>query len=117
VDQPAGAGFSYGTTDTDEAGVSTDLWEFLQAFFQAHPTFSKNGFYVTGESYAGHYVPATSFKIFTNNQNLQPNEVAVNLVGFSIGNGLTDPQVQYQYYPELAYNWSTTKIGAYAYQY
>jgi cathepsin A (carboxypeptidase C) len=28
----------------------------------------------------------------------------VNLKGVAIGNGLTDPEVQYKYYPEMAYN-------------
>jgi len=33
LDQPAGAGFSTGDTDTNQAGTSEDIWYFLQAFF------------------------------------------------------------------------------------
>lgn len=111
LDQPAGAGFSYGDTDSNEAGVSTDIWEFLQAFYQAHTQFAGNEFFITGESYGGHYVPASSYLVFTNNQNLQAGEVYINFKGLAIGNGLTDPLVQYQYYPQLAYNWSIIKQG------
>nr|GEU83630.1 serine carboxypeptidase-like [Tanacetum cinerariifolium] len=58
VDQPTGTGFSYSSSDRDlrqdESGVSTDLYNFLQA----HPEYVNNDFYITGESYAGHYIPA-----------------------------------------------------------
>lgn len=91
--------------------MSADLWEFLQAFYAAHPQYANNTFFITGESYGGHYVPATSFAVFTNNGNLQPGEVAVPLAGFAVGNGLTVPSIQYEYYPQLAYNWSITKLG------
>ncbi|KDO38020.1 hypothetical protein CISIN_1g039388mg, partial [Citrus sinensis] len=41
-----------------ENGVSNNLYDFLQAFFVEHPCYDKNDFYITGESYAGHYIPA-----------------------------------------------------------
>lgn len=34
-----------------------------QAFFAAHPEYKKNDFFVTGESYAGHYVPAVASRL------------------------------------------------------
>ena len=37
-------------------------------FFQLFPSLRKNDFYVTGESYAGKYVPAVSYKIHTQNK-------------------------------------------------
>ena len=41
IDQPAGTGFSYGAgADTDEDGVATDMYDFLQQFMQAHPEYS-----------------------------------------------------------------------------
>ncbi|KAL2557447.1 Serine carboxypeptidase-like 47 [Forsythia ovata] len=62
VDQPIGTGFSYSSHSDDirhsEDGVSNDLYDFLQAFFKEHPQYVKNDFYITGESYAGHYIPA-----------------------------------------------------------
>ena len=50
VDQPAGVGYSYGVkNDKDEAGVSQDMYDFLQAFFTAHPEYITNEFFVFGK--------------------------------------------------------------------
>ncbi|OQS03092.1 serine protease family S10 [Thraustotheca clavata] len=105
IDQPAGVGFSYGDAseyDTDETMVGNDMYHFLQEFFQAHPEYAKNAFYVFGESYAGHYVPAVAHRIYTGN--MEGGKALINMKGIGIGNGLTAPEVQYKYYPEMAYN-------------
>ncbi|RZB90644.1 Serine carboxypeptidase-like 49 isoform A [Glycine soja] len=104
VDQPTGTGFSYSSDASDirndEVGISNDLYDFLQEFFKAHPEFVKNDFYITGESYAGHYVPALASRV---NQGNKENEgIHINLKGFAIGNGLTNPAIQYQAYPDFA---------------
>jgi hypothetical protein len=39
-----------------------------QAFFKEHPQFSKNDFYITGESYAGHYIPAFASRVHQGNK-------------------------------------------------
>ncbi|QCD88134.1 serine carboxypeptidase-like [Vigna unguiculata] len=104
VDQPTGTGFSYSSDKSDirpdETGVSNDLYDFLQAFFKAHPEFVKNDFYITGESYAGHYIPAIASLINQNNKKKQG--IHINLKGFAIGNGLTNSPIQYEVYPEFA---------------
>ncbi|KDO33082.1 hypothetical protein SPRG_01896 [Saprolegnia parasitica CBS 223.65] len=105
IDQPAGVGFSYGDKseyDTDETMVGNDMYHFLQAFFAAHPEYASNAFYVFGESYAGHYVPAVAHRIYSGNK--EGSSPKINLKGIGIGNGLTSPEVQYQYYPEMAYH-------------
>ena len=103
IDQPTGTGFSYGTGfDHDEVGVAADMYDFLQQFFKAHPQYQKNDFYVFGESYAGHYVPAVTHQVWKNNKALPAGAIKINLVGLAIGNGLTDPQEQYKHYPEMA---------------
>jgi cathepsin A (carboxypeptidase C) len=104
IDQPAGTGFSYPITssDHDEAGVAKDMYDFLQQFFKEHTKYNKLPFYAFGESYAGHYVPAVTHKIWDNNRHLPGNAILINLKGTSVGNGLTDPEVQYKYYPEMA---------------
>ncbi|KAL0390563.1 UNVERIFIED_CONTAM: Serine carboxypeptidase 3 [Sesamum calycinum] len=72
VDQPTGTGFSYSSDDDDirhnEKGVSNDLYDFLQAFFKEHPQYAKNDFYITGESYAGHYIPAFAARVHQGNK-------------------------------------------------
>ncbi|XP_074588342.1 serine carboxypeptidase 3-like [Curcuma longa] len=104
VDQPTGTGFSY-TTDKrdirhDEAGVSNDLYDFLQVFFKEHPEYVNNDFYITGESYAGHYIPALASRIHRGNK--ASEGIHINLKGFAIGNGLTDPEIQYKAYTDYA---------------
>ncbi|KAK1284976.1 Serine carboxypeptidase-like [Acorus calamus] len=104
VDQPTGTGFSYSKDVRDlrfgEKGVSDDLYDFLQAFFTAHPNYRKNDFYITGESYAGHYIPAIAQRVYRGNKEKQG--LHINLKGFAIGNGLTDPAIQYEAYADYA---------------
>ena len=98
IDNPVGTGFSF--TD-DEAGyamnqedVARDLYSALTQFFTAFEMFLDNEFYVTGESYGGKYVPAITYKIHTENPTA---ELAINLMGMAIGNGLVDPINQVDY--------------------
>mmetsp|Transcript_15772 Transcript_15772/g.20195 ORF Transcript_15772/g.20195 Transcript_15772/m.20195 type:complete len:385 (-) Transcript_15772:195-1349(-) len=102
IDQPTGTGFSYGTSmDHNEQGVATDMYDFLQLFFKSHPKYQKLDFYAIGESYAGHYIPATTHMIYKNNQNLPAGAVHINLKGTSVGNGLVAPATQYKYYEKM----------------
>ena len=55
--QPPGTGFSKGSYDHDEEGVAEDMYQFLQTFFSHFPKYNTT-FFVFGESYAGHFVPA-----------------------------------------------------------
>eukprot|EP01065_Artemidia_motanka_P006498 TRINITY_DN131_c0_g1_i1.p1 TRINITY_DN131_c0_g1~~TRINITY_DN131_c0_g1_i1.p1 ORF type:complete len:450 (+),score=183.29 TRINITY_DN131_c0_g1_i1:55-1350(+) len=103
IDQPTGTGFSYGTGyDKNETGVARDMYDFLQQFFKGHSSLAKLPFYVFGESYAGHYVPAVTHKVWQENQAPTAGAIKINLKGVSVGNGLTDPEIQYKYYPDMA---------------
>lgn len=107
LDQPAGVGFSYGTeTDTNEKMVSEDAYYFLQAFFQTYPEYQESPLFIVGESYAGHYVPAISHRICRGNNELEAykKNIKLNYAGLAIGNGLTDPIMQYPAYPEMVFN-------------
>lgn len=120
IDQPAQVGFSYGAKvvddDHNEEEVAEDMYNFLQAFFDDHPEYVENAFFVFGESYGGHYAPAISNRIY--NGNVNKEGIPVNLQGVGVGNGLTDPVVQYQYYPQMAmnntYNIKTVSEDAYS---
>lgn len=59
-------------------------------------------FYVTGESYAGHYVPAVAHRVWAARKAGDPASAVINLVGLAIGNGLTDPGIQYGAYADYA---------------
>ncbi|KAJ1343781.1 hypothetical protein BSLG_001673 [Batrachochytrium salamandrivorans] len=59
LDQPVNVGFSHGDGKvTDSEAAAADVYAFLQLFFQKYTKYSKLPFFVTGESYAGHYIPA-----------------------------------------------------------
>ncbi|XP_071734032.1 serine carboxypeptidase-like [Rutidosis leptorrhynchoides] len=115
VDQPTGTGFSYSSTIKDirhdEQGVSNDLYDFLQAFFAEHPELVDNDFYITGESYAGHYIPAFAARVHQGNK--AKEGIHINLKGFAIGNGLTDPAIQYKAYTDYALDMGIIKESQY----
>jgi len=106
VDQPAQVGYSYGSKvvdlDHNESQVGEDMYWFLQEFYKAHEEFRANDLYIFGESYGGHYAPSVAHRIFQGNNRKDGDHV--NLQGVGVGNGLTDPVVQYQYYPAMANN-------------
>ncbi|GMM34622.1 carboxypeptidase C [Saccharomycopsis crataegensis] len=98
LDQPVNVGYSYssgGVSDTIAAGK--DVHAFLNLFFKQFPEYSHLDFHIAGESYAGHYIPVFAAEILehqdTNN---------FNLTSVLIGNGLTDPLRQYEYYQPMA---------------
>ncbi|OAY38893.1 serine carboxypeptidase-like [Manihot esculenta] len=115
VDQPIGTGFSYSSDIRDirhnEQGVSNDLYDFIQAFFSEHPEFANNDFYITGESYAGHYIPAFAARVHKGNK--AKEGIPINLKGFAIGNGLTDPAIQYGAYTDYALEMDLIKKSDY----
>lgn len=80
--------------DHNEAEVSRDMYNFLLAFYEAHPKLLKNPFFLFGESYGGHYVPATALAVLRGN--VAKKGVHVPLTGLSVGNGLTAPEIQYR---------------------
>ncbi|GAB5356359.1 hypothetical protein AAMO2058_000283800 [Amorphochlora amoebiformis] len=95
VDQPLGTGFSVATEFAEnERSIARGLVEFLGKFFamDCHKPLINNDFYITGESYGGHFVPSLAYYMLT-----QPSESLPplpRLTGISIGDGFTDPGVQ-----------------------
>jgi carboxypeptidase C (cathepsin A) len=71
--------------------------DFLGEFFKAKKQLQGRPFYVTGESYAGHYVPAVASAVYHASRSGEV-EPPINLQGLAIGNGLTDPAIQYGAY-------------------
>lgn len=105
IDQPSGVGFSYGDAgdyDHDELGVRQDMYTFLLEFFAAHPEYAALPLYIFGESYGGHYAPNVAFAILEGNS--KSPGLKMNLQGMAVGNGLTDPALQYPWYAAMANN-------------
>uniref|UniRef100_A0A4W3GKW3 Carboxypeptidase n=1 Tax=Callorhinchus milii TaxID=7868 RepID=A0A4W3GKW3_CALMI len=68
LESPAGVGYSYsdnGNYTTSDTEVAEDNYLALQDFFTKFPNFTKNEFYVIGESYGGIYTPTLSLRIVT----------------------------------------------------
>lgn len=102
IDQPAGTGYSYANSYYihNEAGVQTEMWSFIQQFFQLYPQYQPLDFYLTGESYGGHYVPSISAYIAQQQAN---GNIVVNMKGSAVGNGWVAPIIQFGEYGPFAY--------------
>jgi carboxypeptidase C (cathepsin A) len=61
---------------------------FLQQWYAAFPEFQTNDFWITGESYAGHYIPTLVYQIVQNEGNA--STIPINLQGFAVGNPSTN---------------------------
>lgn len=70
----------------------------IRGFIDQNPEFKGRDFFITGESYAGHYIPAISYHLIFNTTDLP-----VNFKGVAIGNGWVDPIVQYPEYATFAH--------------
>lgn len=97
LDNPIGTGFSIAATKheipTNQNSVSKHLFSAISSFIKLDPAFKDRPIYITGESYAGKYVPSIGYYILKKNPKL-PFDKRVNLVGVAIGDGLTDPITQ-----------------------
>lgn len=94
-DQPLGTGYSYSDDKvyaTSEQELSEMFYKALQSFYSLHPEYRSCPLYITGESYAGKYVPAIATEISQKNK-AEDNE-HVNLNGIAIGDGWMRPRLQ-----------------------
>jgi cathepsin A (carboxypeptidase C) len=60
VDQPIGTGFSRNGTELHitKHSYTRHMRTFIDGFLEHNPELRDRDFYITGESYAGHFVPA-----------------------------------------------------------
>jgi len=98
-DNPVGTGFSFTTNVdegycSDETCVGLDLYLALVQFFELFPDLRQNPLVVTGESYAGKYVPALAHTIHEKNLKAVHK---INMTGIAIGDGLIDPMSMTKY--------------------
>lgn len=92
IESPAGVGWSIAGTDadldTDDVTQSEDAYAALLSWYAKFPEFLSNKLFVTGESYAGVYVPYLAWQI--DQHNAAGAETQINLGGFMVGNGATN---------------------------
>ncbi|KAL8129248.1 hypothetical protein V2J09_018403 [Rumex salicifolius] len=67
LDSPAGVGYSYSTNASDyltgDAQIASDTHHFLLKWFDIFKELQSNPFYISGESYAGIYVPTLAYEV------------------------------------------------------
>ncbi|PSN74945.1 hypothetical protein BS50DRAFT_567701 [Corynespora cassiicola Philippines] len=97
IDQPVNVGYSYSSGSvSNTVAAGKDIYALLTLFFKQFPEYAHQGFHISGESYAGHYIPVFASEILSHkNRN-------INLQSVLIGNGLTDGLTQYEYYKPMA---------------
>ena len=96
IEMPGGVGFSTCDEDagecvfTDEI-TSEDNIVALVNWFKKYEDFAKHDLFVSGESYAGVYVPYVSKGMLDyNDAVVDPTAFKFNLKGFIVGNGVTN---------------------------
>ena len=108
IDQPVGAGFSYGTdTVTSTVTAAPLTWKFLQAFYASFPQYENRNFGLFTESYGGHYGPEFASYFQSQNKAIAAGTVTgqtIPLVALGINNGWYDPILQYKAYVDYSYN-------------
>ncbi|XP_052186309.1 serine carboxypeptidase-like 20 [Diospyros lotus] len=95
LDSPAGVGFSYSGNQSDyitgDLKTASDSHTFLLKWFELYPEFLSNPFFISGESYAGVYVPTLSHEVVKGiDAGVNPK---INFKGYMVGNGVTDDEI------------------------
>ncbi|KAK7291728.1 hypothetical protein RIF29_07102 [Crotalaria pallida] len=113
VESPVGVGFSYTNTSSDltileDSFVAEDAYNFLVNWLERFPQFKSRDFYISGESYAGHYIPQLAEVVFDRNKDRNKYPF-INLKGFIVGNPETDDF--YDNKGLLEYAWSHAVIS------
>ncbi|MEW5320025.1 MAG: hypothetical protein WDW38_011130 [Sanguina aurantia] len=115
LESPAGVGFSssrhrsdYVTNDT---ATTRDAEVFLRLWFQRHPQYTANPFFITGESYAGIYVPLLSLAVAEGND--KGRMPFINIQGYAVGNGCTDERIDGNALPLFGVGKSLLPYGEY----
>lgn len=88
VEAPAGVGFSRSDDPsdytTDDQQTAADNYAFLEAWFALFPEYRQHALYLSGESYAGHYIPTLAREILR-----RDTAKRLNVAGLLIGDPAT----------------------------
>lgn len=90
VESPAGVGWSYSNTSSDyncgDASTARDTRTFMLEWFKKFPSYKSRDLFLTGESYAGHYIPQLAVALLDYNKHSK--DFKFNIKGVAIGNPL-----------------------------
>ncbi|KAJ0017680.1 hypothetical protein Pint_11297 [Pistacia integerrima] len=112
LESPAGVGFSYSNTSSDynhsgDNATAADAYTFLANWLERFPQYKTRDFFITGESYAGHYVPQLANEIMLHNK--YSNQPVINLKGIAIGNGVLNDVTDFM--GDIDYVWTHALIS------
>ncbi|KAJ7533564.1 hypothetical protein O6H91_13G054800 [Diphasiastrum complanatum] len=115
VDSPAGVGFSYSNNTNDyhtgDSKTASDAHVFLLKWFEDYSEFLSNPLYISGESYAGVYVPTLAHDVVNGIEfGIKP---ILNFKGYAIGNGATDIEFDGNAIVPFAYGMGLIPIDVY----
>ncbi|RCV37868.1 hypothetical protein SETIT_8G097000v2 [Setaria italica] len=104
VESPAGVGWSYSNTSSDyntgDVRTADDMYRFLLGWYKKFPEYRSRALFLTGESYAGHYIPQLTDVLLTHNE--KSKGFKFNIKGVAIGNPLLkldrDVPATYEYF-------------------
>jgi len=94
IEAPVGVGFSYSETGDyacDDDRTASENLAAVEAFYAMFPEYKKNKFFITGESYAGVYVPTLAEAIV--NAEKAGTYTGAHLTGIAAGNGCSGTEV------------------------
>lgn len=74
----------------------------MDNLYKTWPSLRKNPLYITGESFAGHFIPAFARTIIMNSSWVE--KTGMKLAGVAIGDGFVDPVNQLNSYGSLLYS-------------
>ncbi|KHJ85877.1 serine carboxypeptidase [Oesophagostomum dentatum] len=87
LESPSGVGFSFNINDnvtTNDDDVAAHNYQAFVNFLEKFPEYQGRATYITGESYAGVYLPTLALKMLNDPKNFP------NFKGMAIGNGALD---------------------------
>eukprot|EP00271_Cylindrocystis_brebissonii_P018342 TRINITY_DN5139_c0_g3_i1.p1 TRINITY_DN5139_c0_g3~~TRINITY_DN5139_c0_g3_i1.p1 ORF type:complete len:519 (+),score=87.66 TRINITY_DN5139_c0_g3_i1:25-1581(+) len=115
LESPAGVGFSYSETPSDyttgDERTAADARAFLLGWFERFPQYKNRPFYISGESYAGHYIPDLSYLLWTKRND---DAGIINFKGFLLGNPWSHTPSDFK--GMLDFWWTRTLISTHTYK-
>ena len=111
LDQPLGVGYSIVNPNCpwcdyvhNHTAVNEHMYSALQSLMHIYPFLQHREIYISGESYAGHYIPSmVDYILSVGPVGEHRGHAALRVSGMAIGNGWSDPKVQYNF-AEFAHN-------------